>query len=81
MLNKIAEFILDKRLREMEERIKALEDKFKHPTPPRLKTPPIYNNHHGENDMRPEIIALYLLIDDYIVCKQSGRSLFNWNVL
>ncbi len=42
MLNKIAEFILDKRLREMEERIKALEDKFKHPTPPIVETPQIY---------------------------------------
>ena len=31
--------------------------------------------------MLPEIIALYLLIDDYIVFKQGGRSLFNWNVL
>ena len=42
MLNKIAEFILDKRLKEMEERIKALEDKFKKPIPPIVETPPIY---------------------------------------
>lgn len=39
MLNKIAEFILEKRIKEMEDRIKVLEGRFKHHNSPSLKTP------------------------------------------
>ena len=52
MLNKIAEFILDKRFRELEDRISRLEKKLQENAkriceenriPPIVETPPIYS--------------------------------------